>query len=299
MMLTVFGSTALDTIRTPTKVLKDVLGGAATFASISASFFVKPGLIAVVGKDFPKKYHKILAKHLDLNGLSIKDGKTFRYSGSYDNTLSLRTTLRTDLNVLKNFKPVVPEDYKKSKFVYLANNDPDQNTSLIKEFDNVKFSMCDTIDFWISTKRASVVKMFKSVDAVVINDEEAKLLTKEFNLIKSAKKIMGWGAKYVIIKKGEHGSLLFFEDVVVFPSAAFSLEKIVDPTGAGDSFAGAMMGYLTSKNKTDLAAIKKSVIYGNVMGSFAVEGYGPEVLLRIKKSDIKKRVAQYEKMTRF
>jgi sugar/nucleoside kinase (ribokinase family) len=140
--------------------------------------------------------------------------------------------------------------------------------------------------------------MFKSVDAVVINDEEAKLLTKEFNLIKCAKKIMGWGAKYVIIKKGEHGSLLFFEDVI-FPSAAFSLEKIVDPTGAGDSFAGAMMGYLTSKNKTNLAAIKKSVIYGNVMGSFAVEGYGPEVLLRIKKSDIKKRMAQYEKMTRF
>ena len=221
-MLTVFGSTAVDTIKTPTKVLKDVLGGAATFASISASFFVKPGLIAVVGKDFPKKYHKILAKRLDLKGLSINDGKTFRYSGSYDSTLSLRTTLRTDLNVLKNFKPTVPEDYKKSRFVYLANNDPDQNKSLITEFDNVKFSMCDTIDFWISTKRESVIKMFKAVDAVVINDEEAKLLTKEFNLIKCAKKIMNWGTKYVIIKKGEHGSLLFFEDVI-FPSAAFSL----------------------------------------------------------------------------
>ena len=279
-MLTVFGSVAFDTIGTPTKVLKNVLGGAATFASISASFFVKPGLIAVIGKDFPKEYHKILSKRIDLKGLSIKDGKTFRYSGVYDKTLSSRRTLRTDLNVLKNFKPTVPDSYRKSEFVYLANNDPDQNTSLITEFDNVKFSMCDTIDFWISTKRASVVKMFKSVDAVVINDEEAKLLTKEFNLIKCAKKIMGWGAKYVIIKKGEHGSLLFFEDVI-FPSAAFSLEKIVDPTGAGDSFAGAMMGYLASKNKTDLATIKKSVVYGNVMGSFAVEGYGPEVLLSL------------------
>ena len=297
-MLTVFGSTALDTIKTPTRTLKDVLGGAATFASISASFFIKPGLIAVVGKDFPKKYHKILAQRLDLDGLVIGNGKTFRYSGSYDKTLSLRTTLRTDLNVLKNFKPTVPENYKKSKFVYLANNDPDQNISLIKEFDNVKFSMCDTIDFWISTKRASVIKMFKNVDAVVINDEEAKMLTKESNLIKCAKKIMGWGTKYVVIKKGEHGSLLFFDDVV-FPSAAFALEKIVDPTGAGDSFAGAMMGYLASKNKTDLSAIKKAVIYGNVMGSFAVEGYGPEVLLRIKKSDVKKRVMLYEKMARF
>ena len=274
-MLTVFGSVAFDTIGTPTKVLKNVLGGAATFASISASFFVKPGLIAVIGKDFPKEYHKILSKRLDLKGLSIKDGKTFRYSGVYDKTLSSRRTLRTDLNVLKNFKPTVPDSYRKSEFVYLANNDPDQNTALIKEFDNVKFSMCDTVDFWISTKRSSVIRMFKQVDAVVINDEEARLLTKEFNLIKCAKKIMNYGPKYVIIKKGEHGSLLFFEDLI-FSSPAVSLENVVDPTGAGDSFAGAMMGYLTSKKKTDLASIKKSVVFGNVMGSFAVEGYGTE-----------------------
>ena len=297
-MLTVFGSVAFDTIGTPTKVLKNVLGGAATFASISASFFVKPGLIAVIGKDFPKEYHKILSKRLDLKGLSIKDGKTFRYSGVYDKTLSSRRTLRTDLNVLKNFKPTVPDSYRKSEFVYLANNDPDQNTALIKEFDNVKFSMCDTVDFWISTKRSSVIRMFKQVDAVVINDEEARLLTKEFNLIKCAKKIMNYGPKYVIIKKGEHGSLLFFEDLI-FSSPAVSLENVVDPTGAGDSFAGAMMGYLTSKKKTDLASIKKSVVFGNVMGSFAVEDCGTGGLLRIKKSDIKKRMSQYEKMISF
>ena len=297
-MLTVFGSVAFDTIGTPTKVLKNVLGGAATFASISASFFVKPGLIAVIGKDFPKEYHKILSKRLDLKGLSIKDGKTFRYSGVYDKTLSSRRTLRTDLNVLKNFKPTVPDSYRKSEFVYLANNDPDQNTALIKEFDNVKFSMCDTVDFWISTKRSSVIRMFKQVDAVVINDEEARLLTKEFNLIKCAKKIMNYGPKYVIIKKGEHGSLLFFEDLI-FSSPAVSLENVVDPTGAGDSFAGAMMGYLTNKKKTDLTSIKKSVVFGNVMGSFAVEDYGTRGLLRVKKSDIKKRMSQYEKMISF
>ena len=297
-MLTVFGSVAFDTIGTPTKVLKNVLGGAATFASISASFFVKPGLIAVIGKDFPKKYHKILSKRLDLKGLSIKDGKTFQYSGVYDKTLSSRRTLRTDLNVLKNFKPTVPDSYRKSEFVYLANNDPDQNTALIKEFDNVKFSMCDTVDFWISTKRSSVIKMFKQVDAVVINDEEARLLTKEFNLIKCAKKIMNYGPKYVIIKKGEHGSLLFFKDLI-FSSPAVSLENVVDPTGAGDSFAGAMMGYLTNKKKTDLTSIKKSVVFGNVMGSFAVEDYGTRGLLRVKKLDIKKRMSQYEKMISF
>ena len=211
-MLTVFGSTALDTIRTPDKVLKGVLGGAATFAGISASYFVKPGLIAVVGKDFPKKYHRILSKYLDLRGFSINDGKTFRYDGKYDETLSTRTTLKTELNVLGDFKPKVPDEYRKSEFVYLANNDPDQNASLIKEFDKVKFSMCDTIEFWIANKKSSVIKMIKAVDAVVINDEEAKLLTKEHNLIKCAKKMMNWGAKYVVIKKGEHGSLLFYDD---------------------------------------------------------------------------------------
>tara|TARA_Y100001001_G_scaffold161209_1_gene185191 strand:- start:654 stop:1547 length:894 start_codon:yes stop_codon:yes gene_type:complete len=297
-MLTVFGSTALDTIRTPTKILKNALGGAATFAGISSSFFAKTGLIAVIGKDFPKKYHRILEQYFDLKGLSIKNGKTFRYDGRYNKTFSTRTTLRTDLNVLKNFKPVVPEEYKKSKFVYLANNDPEQNISLIKEFNDVKFSMCDTIDFWINTKRSSVIKMFKEVDAVVINDEEAQLLTKEFNLIKCAKKIMGWGTKYVIIKKAEHGSLLFFEDVI-FPSPGFPLENIVDPTGAGDSFAGAMIGYLASKKKTDLSSIKKSIIYGNVMGSFTVQKYGLEGLLKLTKSDIMKRVKQYEKMVSF
>jgi|TARA_B110000014_G_scaffold13339_1_gene9008 sugar/nucleoside kinase (ribokinase family) len=297
-VLTVFGSTALDTIRTPKKILKDVLGGAATFASISASFFEKPGLIAVVGTDFPKKYYNILNKYVDLKGLSILDGKTFRYDGKYDKTLSNRKTLKTELNVLGDFKPSVPDEYKKSDFVYLANNDPEQNAKIIKEFDNVKFSMCDTIEFWIATKRNAVIKMIKSVDAVVINDEEARLLTKEENLITCAKKIMGWGAKYVVIKKGEHGSLLFHEDII-FSSVGFSLESIMDPTGAGDSFAGAMIGYLASKKKTSLSEIKRSVMYGNVMGSFAVERYGVDALTRLKQQDITKRLKLYEKMVSF
>ena len=297
-MLTVFGSIALDTIRTPTKVLKGVLGGAATFAGISASYFIKTGLIAVVGKDFPKKYYNILAKNLDLRGFKVENGKTFHYDGSYDKTLSTRTTLKTELNVLGNFKPTVPEEYRKSEYVYLGNNDPKQNAELIKEFDNVKFSMCDTIEFWIAHKKLSVIKMIKSVDAVVINDEEAKFLTKEHNLIKCAKKMMNWGAKYVVIKKGEHGSLLFYDDVI-FPSVAFSLEDIVDPTGAGDSFAGAMIGYLANKRNTNLSTIKKAVIYGNVLGSFAVEKFGLDGILNLKKSQIEKRVKHYEKMVRF
>ena len=189
-MLTVFGSTAIDTIRTPKKILKNVLGGAATFAAISASNFVDTGLIAVVGNDFPKEFQKILSNRLDLKGFTIKEGKTFRYDGKFDNTLSTRETLKTELNVLGDFEPKVPEEYRKSQFVYLANNDPDQNIKVMNQFDKIKFSMCDTIDFWISTKRESVIKMIKAVDAIVINDEEAKMLTKEFNLIKCAKKMM-------------------------------------------------------------------------------------------------------------
>jgi sugar/nucleoside kinase (ribokinase family) len=297
-MLTVFGSVALDTIRTPTKVLREVLGGAATFAAISASFFLKPGLIAVIGQDFPKKYHNILNGFLDLSGLERVNGKTFRYDGSYDETLSHRTTNKTELNVLGNFNPIVPEEYRKSEFVYLANNDPVQNTKIIKEFDKIKFSMCDTIDFWISTKRNDVIKMMKSVNSVVINDEEAKLLTQTQNLVKCAKTIMEWGVEYVIIKKGEHGSLLFYEDVV-FPSPAFSMEKIVDPTGAGDSFAGGMIGYMASKNSTKISTIREAAVYGNIMGSFAVEKYGIEGLSKLKKSQIQKRFHQYKKMVRF
>ncbi len=297
-MLTVFGSVALDTIRTPTKVLKDVLGGAATFAAISASFFVKPGLIAVIGQDFPKKYHNTLNKFLDLRGLERANGKTFRYDGSYDETLSHRTTNKTELNVLGNFNPIVPEKYRKSEFIYLANNDPVQNTKIIQEFDRIKFSMCDTIDFWISTKRNDVIKMMRLVNSVVINDEEAKLLTKTQNLIKCAKMIMGLGPEYVIIKKGEHGSLLFYEDVV-FPSPAFSMENIVDPTGAGDSFAGGMIGYMASKNSTKISTIREAAVYGNIMGSFAVEKYGIGGLSELKKSQIQRRFNQYKKMVRF
>jgi cytidine kinase len=297
-MLTVFGSVAIDTIRTPYRVIKNTLGGAATFASLAASFFTRPRLIAVVGCDFPKKYQNILNKFADTSGIVHANGRTFRYDGSYDNTLSVRTTNKTELNVLKDFKPVVPEKYRKSEFVYLANNDPAQNVDIIKEFDNVKFSMCDTIEFWISTRRNDVIKMMKVVDSVVINDEEAKMLTKTHNLIKAARKIMEWGTKYVIIKKGEHGSILFYDDIV-FPSPAFSLENIVDPTGAGDSFAGGMIGYLSSKSSTKLSTIKEASVYGNVMGSFAVERYGIHGLVGLTKSQIHRRFKRYRKMVHF
>ncbi|MDI1494784.1 MAG: Ribokinase-like protein [Cenarchaeum symbiont of Oopsacas minuta] len=291
-MLVVFGSVALDTIRTPTKTLRCQFGGAATFASISASFFTKTGLLAVVGSDFPKKYSNVLAKRINLSGLNIKKGKTFHYDGRYDKTLQNRTTLKTELNVLDGFKATVPDKYKRSKFVYLANNDPEQNIRVLGEFEKVKFSMCDTIDFWIHTKRAAVKKMIAIVDAVVINDEEARLLVKEHNLVRCAKKISKMGAKYVIIKKAEHGALFFYEDTV-FASPGFPIPDPVDPTGAGDSFAGAIIGYMANANSSSPATIKKAITYGNVMGSIVVQGYGTAPLLRLKKATIEKRAAKY------
>lgn len=297
-MLTVFGSMALDTIRTPSRTLYNILGGASTYAAISASYFIDTGLIAVAGEDLPQKYYKLLDRYLDLEGLVISPGKTFRYDGQYDKTLNVRKTLKTRLNVLEHFKPAVPERYKKSKFVYLATNDPQKNISLIKEFDNVKFSMCDTIDFWIMTKRDAVIKMIKAVDAVVINDEEARLLTKESNLIKCAKKMRKWGVRFIVIKKAEHGSILFFDDVI-FPTSAFPLEHVVDPTGAGDSFAGAMIGYMAKHNSTSMSSIKKAIAYGSVMGSFAVGSYGLDGITGVTKSDISKRMRHYQRMIRF
>ncbi len=294
-MLTVFGSVAFDTIRTPTRMLQCEMGGAATYAGISASFFTKIGLLAVIGRDFPKKYSNALAKRMNLRGLSVKKGKTFRYDGKYDKTLQTRTTLKTELNVLGDFKATVPDEYKKSRFVYLANNDPEQNVRVLGEFDRIKFSMCDTIDFWIHTKRAAVKKMIASVDAVVINDEEARLLTKEYNLVLCAKKISKMGAKYVIIKKAEHGSLFFYEDTI-FASPGFPIPDPIDPTGAGDSFAGAIIGHMANAGSSTPAAIKKAITYGNVMGSITVQGYGTAPLLRLKKSAIEKRAREYCKI---
>ena len=294
-MLTVFGSVALDTIRCRGWVKRDMLGGSATYAAISASNFIDTGLITVVGSDLPKGYHDILSRHLNLDGLAVRKGRMFRYDGEYDDTLSTRTTLKTELNVVEGFVPVIPEAYKDSKFVYLANNDPEQNTSVLEEFDGVKFSMCDTINFWISTKRDAVIKMIRAVDAVVINDEEARLLTKEHNLVRCARVMKQWGAEYVIIKKGEHGALIFHEDEI-FPMPGFPLDDVADPTGAGDAFAGAIMGHLASAGAAGISEIRKAATYGNVLGSFAVQGRGLDGLLRIREGDIAARVEAYKSM---
>ena len=300
-MLTVFGTLALDTTRTPFRTETRILGGAATFASLSSSMYTQTSIVAVVGSDMPQDHIKaIRSKGIDTKGIvTVKGGRTFHYDSTFDYDLSNRTTNKTELGVIADFNPVIPEEYAKSDFVYLANNDPKQNIKILSHFQSPKLVMCDTIEFWINGSRDDVVKMIGMADGVVINDNEARLLCKEANLAKCARKIMSWGSKFAIIKKGEHGAILFTSDRQVFPAPAYFLDEIVDPTGAGDSFAGGFLGHIARKNKTGFATMKEAVIYGNVMGSFAVEDFGVKRMLSITKDDVEERYRKYRSLVQF
>ena len=300
-MLTVFGTVALDTTRTPFRTETRILGGAATFASVSSSMFAPTSIVAAVGSDMPAEHIRALSsKGIDTKGIIIIQGsKTFHYDSSFDYDLSNRTTNKTELGVIAGFDPVIPEEYIKSDYVYLANNDPKQNIKILQHFQNPRLVVCDTIEFWINGSRNDVVKMIGMTDGVVINDNEARLLCKEANLAKCAKKIMSWGSKFAIIKKGENGAILFTKEGLVFPAAAFFLDEIVDPTGAGDSFAGGFLGHIARKGVMDFATMKEAVIYGNVMGSFTVEDFGIKRLLSITKDDVENRYGKYCNLVQF
>jgi cytidine kinase len=299
-LLTVFGTVALDTTRTPFRTETRILGGAATFASVSSSMFVPTSIVAAVGSDMPSEHIRaLISKGINTKGIIIQGSKTFHYDSSFDYDLSNRTTNKTELGVIAGFDPVIPEEYIKSDYVYLANNDPKQNIKILRHFQNPRLVVCDTIEFWINGSRDDVVKMIEMTDGVVINDNEARLLCKEANLAKCAKKIMSWGSKFAIIKKGENGAILFTKEGLVFPASAFFLDEIVDPTGAGDSFAGGFLGHIARKGLMDFATMKEAVIYGNVMGSFAVEDFGIKRLLSITKDDVENRYGKYCYLVQF
>jgi cytidine kinase len=279
-MLAVFGTIALDTTRTPFAIQSKILGGAATFASLSSSFFTQTSIIGIVGSDFPAEYRKILDKRMDTRGIVRNDnGRCFHYDSTFDYDLSHRTTNKTELNVIADFNPTPPSEYIDTDYLYLANNDPVQNMKILDHFSNPKLTVCDTIEYWILYRRNEVIKMMRQVNGVIINQEEARLLYKEHNLIKCAKYIMSLGPEFTVIKKGENGALLFFEDLI-FPAPAYPLDVVVDPTGAGDSFAGGFMGYIAQQKKKTTNVMKEAVIYGNVMGAFAVQDFGVSALYR-------------------
>ncbi|MBI4009892.1 MAG: sugar kinase [Candidatus Aenigmarchaeota archaeon] len=297
-MIVVFGTVALDTTRTPFKTVERILGGSATYCSISSQFFDKTGLISAVGKDFPQEYKKTLESRLDLAGFVVMDGKTFHYDSTFDYDLSKRIENKTELNVIGTYRPQVPEGYRNAEFVYLGNNDPSLNLELLQQFKKPKLTACDTIEFWIKRKKAEVLKMIENVDCVILNDDEARMIVKVPGLIKCGRKLLEMGPRFAIIKKGEHGSILFSEDTI-FPVPGYPLEEIIDPTGAGDSFAGGFLGHISRKDKLNLQTLKDAVIYGNVMGSFAVEDFGIRRLLTLNMADIEARFENYRNILNF
>ena len=295
-MLTVFGTVALDTTRTPFHTVERTLGGTATFASIAASNYVPTSIVGIVGNDFPASYMEILKNRLDIRGLSISEtDKTFHYDSSFGYDLYKRTTNKTELNVIANYQSTVPKEFVDSEYVYLANNDPVQNMNLLNQVSHPKLVICDTMDFWILNKRDDVIKMINKVDGIILNESEARLLFNENSILKCARLLVSNGPSFVLINKGENGSLLFYENEF-YPIPGYPTETIKDPTGAGDSFGGAFIGYLCTQGQINSKSLKNAMIHGNIMGSFAIEDYGIQRLVNIGNKDIKQRYEKYKEI---
>ena len=299
MSVLIVGSTALDSIKTPTAENPRLLGGSASHAAVAASFFAPVKLVGVVGKDFPKKYVALYKKHrIDLSGLQIQEGKTFHWSGEYELNMNNRRTLLTELGVFEKFTPHLPTEHKKSPFVLLANIAPALQHHVLDQMAKPKFVVADTMDLWLNIALDDLIRLIKRVDGFVLNDSEAHQLTKEDNVFAALKMLHKMGPKYVIIKKGSHGSILSGPKGA-FICPAYPLPKVVDPTGAGDSFVGGMMGYLsTAKGGVD-ANIRRAMIYGSVVASYCCEGFGLNRTTRVKRADIDKRVSDLERLTKF
>jgi cytidine kinase len=296
--IVIVGSLALDDIATPNASRKNVLGGSVSFACAAASFFARGGMVAVAGSDFPRKHLATLrGRGIDLKGLQIARGRTFRWAGVYEKDFNSRRTLRTELNVFQTFRPELPAHYRKSPFVFLANIAPALQAHVLEQVKSPRFVMADTMNLWISTTRAELLRLVRKIDLLLINDEEARQLTGDKILIHAARKILSWGPSCVIIKKGEHGSMLISKnDVLLLP--AFPIPKIIDPTGAGDAFAGGFIGYLAMRRSTSGAAMRRAMIYGTITASFAVESFGLDRLAGVTRADINRRVASFMRMIR-
>ena len=297
MSIVVVGTVAFDTVETPFGRGENVLGGSATYFSTSASFFTDVSLVAVVGEDFPEEHVTFLqGRNIDTAGLQRIPGKTFHWKGKYEADMNSAITLQTDLNVLLDFKPEL-KYATTPEFVFLANVDPDLQMKVLDQVhgSSLKFVACDTMNFWIQNKRDSVEKVLRRVHAVFMNDGEARQLTGEVNLIKAAQTIHNMGPEYVIIKKGEHGALLYsHEGVFIYP--AYPLESVYDPTGARDSFAGGVMGYLAAARKVNLKTMKTAIGYGTIVASFTVEKFGLDRLREVKREHFDKRLDVLKKI---
>ena len=300
--LVVVGTVAFDAIETPFGKTDKILGGAATYIGLSASNFnVDATLVSVVGGDFPQEHLDLLKnKNLDISGIEIiKEGKTFFWSGKYHNDMNSRDTLATELNVLEHFNPVVPENYKDAEIVMLGNLHPLVQQGVLDQMTKKpKLAILDTMNFWMDIALDDLLNVIKNVDVITINDEEARQLTGEYSLVVAARKIHEMGPKYVVIKKGEHGALLFHDDNV-FYAPALPLEEVFDPTGAGDTFAGGFAGYLAKTGDISFENMKNAVIYGSTLASFCVEKFGTERMEHLTNKEVHERLQQFKDLTQF
>jgi len=300
--LLIVGTVAFDAIETPFGKTDKILGGAATFIGLSASHFnLQSAIVSVVGDDFPQEYLDLLtARNIDISGLEIvKGGKTFFWSGKYHNDLNSRDTLITELNVLADFNPVVPQNFTNADVVMLGNLHPLVQSSVLDQMTSTpKLVVLDTMNFWMDCALPELLAVIKRVDVITINDEEARQLSGEYSLVKAAAKIHSMGPKYVVIKKGEHGALLFHNKEVFF-APALPLEEVFDPTGAGDTFAGGFAGFITQSENISFENMKSAIIHGSNLASFCVEKFGTERMLSLTKEEVQERLKQFKALTQF
>lgn len=297
--LLVVGSVALDSVKTPFGEVTEVLGGSATYFSTAASYFTTVRLIAVVGEDFPEAHVKFLkSRGIDLTGLERRPGQTFRWKGAYTHQLNEAQTLDTRLNVFETFRPNIPESYRAPELLFLGNIDPELQLSVLEQVKRPSLVACDTMNFWIERKREALWRVLEMVDVLIINDGEARALGQNPNLVQVAKEVLSRGVKHLIIKRGEYG-VLMFNQKRAFGAPAFPLEAVLDPTGAGDTFAGGFMGYLSSTGNLSEESFRQAVVFGSVMASFTVEGFSLDRLRALDYKEIQARFQEFKRLTHF
>jgi sugar/nucleoside kinase (ribokinase family) len=297
--LIIIGTIGYDNIETPFGKRERALGGSATYASIAASFFTQPGMVAIVGDDFREEHRQLLSsRRISLTGLKQVHGKTFAWGGKYEFDMNEAKTEFTDLNTLLEFDASLPEEYKNAQYVFLANTDPELQMKVIQQLKNPTLIMMDTMNFWIQTKKEALLEVIKKIDVLLLNDGEARMLFNTVHLVHAAQSALKLGPKYVIIKKGEHGALLF-SDGRHFNAPGYPLEILKDPTGCGDSFAGSLIGYLAKHNKTDELSLRKAIIYGSVIASFNAEDFSVERMQRLTDAEIEERYQEMKALREF
>lgn len=296
VQVVVVGSVALDSIETPFGQIEEGVGGSATFFSLSASYFCGVGLVGVVGSDFPDSAANMLSERsVDMSGFTRTDGRTFRWKGRYGHDLNTAETLETQLNVFANFEPDLPPQYRGAPFLFLGNIDPELQLKVLNQVESPRLVACDTMNFWIEGKREALLEVFKRVDAVLINDAEARELANESNIAKAIRAIHRLGPRIVVVKRGEYGALLS-SGTSLFYAPAYPLEDVRDPTGAGDSFAGGFMGYLARQQSTNDATLRQAVLSGSVMASYCVEAFGTRRFHELTREEIRRRGGQFREL---